>query len=252
MKFSSQTTWGEVSVKKLINLLLDKFGYEIHSKGRLNISSRFHAAYLSEICQPKTVIDVGVGYGTFPLYEAFPAARFVLVEPLREFQPAIETITRNYNCQVFYKAVSDQPGVQELRVDAKNLTKSSFADRTPLTATGNTLQTRQVETTTLDKIYEECLPVEQPVLLKIDTEGHELNALQGATSLLSVTDTVIAEVSISRRFQGSYTFEDLILFMRESGFALSSFLNIAHRAGEVRPRHADVVFQSAGAVSLVK
>jgi FkbM family methyltransferase len=238
------------TVKGFVRLLLNKLGYEIHRSSSPPIFGRFHPGYLVEICQPKTVIDVGVGYGTFPLYLAFPEARFVLVEPLRDFEAAIEGIGRKYNCDVFYKAVSDRSGVQEINVDALDPQKSSLADRTALTRTGNKLEKRRIETTTLDRIYEETLPLEEPILLKIDAEGHELKALQGATSLLGVTETVIAEVSISRRFEGSYTFEDLVLFMRESGFFLSAFLSISHRAGEPRPRHADVVFQSARRVNL--
>src|SRR5690349_20367910 len=41
---------------------------------------------------PATVIDVGVAAGTPVLYEAFPDAYHVLVEPLAEFEPALQAL----------------------------------------------------------------------------------------------------------------------------------------------------------------
>ena len=37
---------------------------------------------------------------------------------------------------------------------------------------------------------------------------------------------VIAEVSIAKRFEDSYEFEDLIMFMKENGFYLFTFVSL--------------------------
>jgi len=226
-------------MKKLAEIVLAKLGYEIRKKSIVG----FNPSFLSQICSPNTVIDVGVGYGTYPLYEAFPKARFVLVEPLRDYEAAITEIQKQYDCEVYYNAVADVPGKQEFTVDTQDLQKSSFADRTSLTKTGNQLEKRSIEVTTLDSIYSQTPSMKEPILIKIDTEGHELKALQGARSLLNATDIVIAEVSIAKRFEESYEFEDLILFMKENGFYLLTILTLSHPRGELRPRFADIVFK---------
>jgi FkbM family methyltransferase len=223
-------------VKRLIQKTLNRLGYEIREQHDV-------LSCLSQVCNPQTVFDVGVGYGTYPLYEAFPEARFILVEPLRNFENTINRITARYNCEVFYKAVSNAEGTGQINIDTNDLEKSSFDDRTPLTSTGNRLEKQQVEVTTLDMIFEECADLKKPILLKIDTEGHELKVLQGSRSLLRVTDTVIMEVSIAKRFEDSYEFEDLLLFMKENGFSLFTFLDIIHARGELQPRFADIVFK---------
>ncbi|MEP6911526.1 MAG: FkbM family methyltransferase [bacterium] len=230
-------------IKRLVKSALRKLGYEVHRKPAANTLVGFNPSYLARICQPQTVFDVGIGYGTYPLYEAFPSARFVLVEPLRHYRDAIEGIARKYDCDIFYKAVSDRDGFRGLKVDTKELERSSFAARTSLTKTENKLEEQEVEVTTLDKIFGEYPNLKRPILIKIDTEGHELQVLQGATSLLQITDVVIAEVSIAKRFEDSYQFEDLVLFMKEHGFYLMSFLNITQPEGELRPRFADIVFK---------
>jgi hypothetical protein len=126
---------------------------------------------------------------------------------------------------------------------------SSFSARTSLTQSGNTLEQREVEVTTLDDILQECQPVEGPLLLKIDTEGNELSVLEGARSTLKSTDCVIAEVSIAKRFEDSYECETLINFMSENGFYLYSILFISHVIGESRPRFVDMVFMPRSADS---
>ncbi len=222
--------------KRLIQKTLARLGYELRPQPDV-------LSCLSRIYQPKTVFDVGVGYGTYPLYEAFPEARFILVEPLRNFEVTLNRIAARYNCEIFYKAVSNVEGTRKINLDTEDLEKSSFDDRTPLTRTGNRLERQEVEVTTLDKIFKECADVQKPILLKIDTEGHELKILQGSPSLLSATDTVIMEASIARRFEDSYEFEDLVVYMKDNGFSLLTFLDITHARGELRPRFADVVFR---------
>ena len=64
-----------------------------------------------------------------------------------------------------------------------------------------------------------------PFLLKIDTEGHEREVIKGATRMLEQTDVVIAEVSVSPRFEGSYTFAEFIALMDSRGFRLDDILD---------------------------
>jgi 16S rRNA G527 N7-methylase RsmG len=71
-------------MKGLIKNVLRKCGYKI--TGVKEMQRGLHAPYLSRICQPKTVIDVGVGRGTPWLYQAYPTAKFILVEPLRDHE----------------------------------------------------------------------------------------------------------------------------------------------------------------------
>lgn len=203
----------------------------------------FDPEYLKLLGNPKTVFDIGVGFGTPELYEAYPDARFILVEPLIEFREAIDKLSQDYNMDVHYKAVSEFPSVTTINVDTSLPLRSSINERTPLTRTASEIVPREIEVTTIDTIYSGAADIETPVLLKIDTEGHELRALKGARELLKVTDLVIAEVSVSKRFNDSYSFEEIILFMAEQGFEVYSFLRFIQPKGELRQRFVDVVFR---------
>jgi FkbM family methyltransferase len=228
-------------LKEIVNGALGKLGCQITRKGRdFNL---YDPHYLSKICIPKTVIDVGVGYGTYPLYKAFPSAYFILIEPVEEYQKSINGILRKYNGTAFYKAVGHANGIVEFNVDLNNLQLSTHFEKTKLTErNGHQIEKRKIEMTTLDDLLIPSARLERPLILKIDTEGNELNVLKGACLLLASTDFVIVEASIAKRFEGSYEFDQLIGFMTKKGFRLFSILSIVHPPKEIRPRFADVVF----------
>lgn len=228
-------------IKRLIKTAIYKLGYDLrNTQGERG----FYAPYLSRLCHPVTVFDVGVGYGTYELYQAFPEAKFFLIEPLKDYHTAIERIARDYDCKIYYKALGNKKGQQEINVDTNALHWSSFKKRSPLSETGNPLEKRQVEVTTLDTILKESLDIAIPILIKIDTEGFELEVLEGAKELLQMTDTVIAEVSVAKRFEGSYHFEDVILFMKENGFRVFDFLNIRPVKRDPGTQFLDIVFRN--------
>ena len=65
---------------------------------------------------PRTVIDVGVAYGTNDLYEKFPTAFHLLIEPLEEYRVVLETISKKYNAQYELAAAGADIGSIEINV----------------------------------------------------------------------------------------------------------------------------------------
>ena len=230
-------------LKKIVKSALRKAGYQITRVGAGRAFNLYNPDYLSKICDPKTVIDVGVGYGTEALYKAFPSAYFVLIEPIEEYRDSINKILSEYSGVVHYKAVGRESGTVELDVDLDNPLLTSRLRRTNLTAQeAHRVEKRKVEMITLDGLFPSLGDLKRPLLLKIDTEGNELDVLKGAEKLLGSTDFVIAEASISKRFEGSYEFKELMAYMSDRGFELFSILYILHPEKEERPRYADIVF----------
>jgi len=222
-------------IKKIILSILNRLGYEVTRKER----GGFHASYLSKICSPKTVFDVGVGRGTPELYGAYPGAKFILVEPLSEFGPALEGLARELNCVVCRKAVGEKAGTISINIENDPQT-SSVCDR-PRTDSPD--KTRSVEVTTLDAILAENPGLSSPVLLKIDVEGFELQVLKGAAELLNISEIVIVETSIAKRFEGGTVLEDVVEFMRSRGFRIFDFLTITRREDVPGAHMVDVVFK---------
>jgi FkbM family methyltransferase len=185
---------------------------------------------------PATIVDVGVADGTGSLYEAFPDAYLVLVEPLTEFAGNSREILAKRNGRHIPMALGGAQGSKTIFVEPGDSLKSSFYERCEIERTGEVRIAREVEVTTLDAIASE-FSFPRPYGLKLDTEGMELEILSGASNFLRDTIFVIAEVSVAHRFEGSYSFEQLIGRMSESGFEVCDLLDIG-RAGP----SADVTF----------
>lgn len=227
-----------IAIKHALKRLANFVGFDIR-RGVRGWSSK----YLAQISAPKTVIDVGVGFGTTDLYAAYPDALFLLIEPLRDYEPYLQRIAGHYNCKIIYSAVGRSLGKQEIMVDPMVLQKSSFHQRSALTATDSILERRIINVTTLDDIYRDIPDMPEPILLKLDTEGHELDVIRGAKKLLERVDTVIAEVSVAARFSGGYRFEGLVSEMAACGFSVFDFLSVAYMENKPGAIHTDVVFR---------
>jgi FkbM family methyltransferase len=174
---------------------------------------------------PATVIDVGAGRGTHQLYEAFPDAYQVLVEPLQEFEHHLEKILTQYRGEYLLTAVGSADGEVTIGVNEGCLFSSSIKGiewyrpnpQAPVVE-------RKVPMTTLDKLYEQRRWT-PPFGLKIDVEGFEDHVIRGAEKLLTETQFVIAEVSVAERFTDSYTFAEFVSMMDERGFVVCDVLD---------------------------
>jgi|TARA_B110000495_G_C22825802_1_gene481909 FkbM family methyltransferase len=216
--------------------LLRGLGYDLRHR-------RWTPTHLAGLVNARTVIDVGVGFGTWELYRAFPKARFLLVEPLRDYEEHLEHIAAQYRCDIVYKALGATEQECEIHVDPSILTRSSLHARTKLTDTGSSLETRRIEMTTLDSLSEVYADLEGPILLKIDTEGYELEVIKGGDEFLRRIDVVIAEVSVAPRFEGAYGFAELIAAMDQRGFEVFDFLRLSYVRGGAGTQFADIAFK---------
>jgi hypothetical protein len=81
-----------------------------------------------------------------------------------------------------------------------------------------------------------------PFGVKVDAEGFERHVIEGASRLLEETQFVIAELSVMRRYEDSYSFADFVRLMDDRGFAMHDILD----AQKIGPSHAimfiDVLF----------
>ena len=171
--------------------------------------------YLKEIgFKPKTVIDVGVAYGTDGLY-VFPSAQLVLIEPLKkQFQSYIKEIQKKYDAMVVWCGVGHDCGEIEFNLPKEPSGSSLFCikenfDKDVISVT--------CQKKTLDVIVME-MDLKGPFLLKLDIEGSELCALQGGHQMLKATPYLILEVSLQSRREGAPELTDVVKFMDDIGY----------------------------------
>src|SRR4051812_14289945 len=169
---------------------------------------------------PATVVDVGVAYGTPELYEAFPDARFLLVDPLEEYAEGIAQATaRLRHAEWVRAAAGPEPGEISINVNRAPALSSTLGHWKGQDDGG---QPRAVPVGRIDDLVDErSLPA--PFLVKVDVEGAELNVLAGATRVLEQTELVLLEVNLFEFLPGQPQLHDVVAFMKERGFVTYDF-----------------------------
>jgi hypothetical protein len=85
------------------------------------------------------------------------------------------------------------------------------------------------------------------VLLKLDLEGHEADALAGATTLLSRVEVLVTETQVYEiERNGNPTFADLMRVLGERGFVFYDVAALTSRGRDGRLRTGDVIFVRHG------
>lgn len=167
-----------------------------------------------------TLIDVGVHFGTPKLYESYPKAKMVLVEPLPEARKAVDKrYSPIYDIDFIHCAAGETEDTLELHLTGSG---SSLLEKHGLENDQRYKGKLSVPVRRLDDIMK---PYAGPFGLKIDVEGFELSVLKGAVETLKQTQFVIAEVSVRPRFKGSYSFAEIVSWLDLHGFKFLAVLN---------------------------
>ncbi|WP_244027898.1 FkbM family methyltransferase [Methylobacterium sp. E-016] len=127
-----------------------------------------------------------------------------------------------------------------LYVNNDDATSSIYPLHLPLTSRFEHLHTLRVERTlsvatrTLDDVVDHG-PID---FLKLDIQGAELMALQGAERMLARTGVIHCEVEFAEIYKGQYLFPEVQLFLNARGFSLIDIL-VPHRYAYVTQSNVD-------------
>ena len=223
-----------------------RFGYELRAHGRPPRGFPNLLALAAERgLAPRTVFDVGVGYGTPWLYDAFPAARLVLFEPLPVFDQAIGEICRSRGAERHPVALSNRCGTATITVPRSNPTGASLrpvheAYRPSAAGRGGaaTDATMEVRLARLDDLNS----YEAPFLLKIDAEGAERDILEGAARTLAKVEFLLLEAAILPRHKGEASFAELVTMLDRAGFRVLDFPSMSQASQHGLLVYVDVAF----------
>ncbi len=219
-------------VRKLLLGAADRAGLEIRRRGhgvrRTMPEVLGHYARLG--VAPTTVIDVGVAAGTPELYAAFPQARKLLVEPLREWEPTLRDLVAAAPAGSAYElcAAGPEPGELEIGVHRVLACSSVVGDRAGDEAD---VERRVVPVRRLDDVVaRHGLDDGGPVVIKADVEGAELHVLGGAGATLERAQLVLLETSLFALNPGAAQLGEVVRWMADHGWAVADFYD-----GHVRP-----------------
>jgi len=188
---------------------------------------------------PRTIIDAGVANATPELYENFPEASLLLIEPLAEFEPFLREIcSSRANTEYVLAAAGQTPGTAVFHVHDDKFGSSLLREVEGPAMDGTP---RTVPVVALDPLLAEK-KLAGPYLIKLDVEGVELQVLSGATEVLRHTEAVVLEVSLFAARFGCPLLHDVVHFMKRAGFVAYDFLPLNYRPLDGALAQADMIF----------
>lgn len=202
---------------------------------------------------PITLIDVGASRGEFSaaVLAHCGIKRALLVEPQDDRVGELRQRFADPRFAISQCALLDRSGSAELPV----LNFDPCTSLLPVSAEAVFKDKRlnvgvekrvQVPLSTLDAVLVQLQWREAIDLLKIDTQGTELQILKGAAQTLAMVRLLWIEVSFRSLYQGDAQFPEIYEYLRRAGFRLFS-LHEGFRRADGDLLQADALFLGAAA-----
>lgn len=221
-----------LDMRHLLKTGLSHLGYEIKRIG-------WNPYRIRKDFRIQTVIDVGVGVGkgTSILYEAFPDAKLLLVDPnppSRQVMDDILTIRQGVGFSV-------AAGSEERKTTFfSNLEYAEQSSRAEGNFTKNNNQAIEIQMLPLDEIVARS-ELSGPYGLKIDVEGFELDVLHGAKKTLPNVAFVLLEAQLTGQTVHD-KHSEIQAFLASFGFELSDIINVGYERARNLTIQADMLF----------
>ncbi len=185
--------------------------------------------------EPATVFDIGVGFGTWSLYRAFPDAHYHLIDPTPESLPYMEKIAKRLGGEVHAVALGDRDGevTLEVRPDVQGSTLLEEVGPRQI------LRFEKVPMRRFDSLIGSF---GRPALAKIDVQGAELMVLQGMTGRLADIDAFVIETSTIATVKGGAEMAEVVGFMRQHGFVVADIVGMKRRPLDGATAQFDLLF----------
>lgn len=178
--------------------------------------------------EPKVIFDVGAHLGQTTLHfrKAFRSAFIHSFEPVAQnFKQLVKKVGKRDRLVVNQVALGNCIGTAFIEEGFSGLTHSIST-----TAEGNKIQGKaKVSVDTIDG-YMNRNGIHKIDLLKIDSEGHEIEILRGAQTTMDSgrIKTILTECDFCREDKQHTYFPDLLEYLDDQGFAFFGLYDVIH------------------------
>lgn len=238
-------------IAKFVRSFVNLFGLELR---RISPITRFDLQFLEILKRNQftLVLDVGANFGQFgeEVISSGHPARVVSFEPLSHAHRILsDNAAKHPNWTVHERcALGAEESTTVIHI-AGNYASSSLLDMTSLhtDAAPNTanIGSEEVKVLTLDSLFHTYAKEDDKVLLKIDTQGFELQVLMGSQAILDRVDGLLVEMSFVELYAGQVLWKDLIAWIEARGFKLWSIDQYLVDPHSFRTLQAEAIFLRA-------
>jgi FkbM family methyltransferase len=227
-------------MKNFIKNIINQFGYELHSiKEQTKIKDNRDPF----LCQRKllssqekvTIFDVGGYHGLISIayHNLFPQSNVYTFEPFEESFHILEKNIQDYPSIKPYKvALSDKIGENSLHINQSAATNSLLASSktgSPIDTLTASYKTINIKTDTIDNMVVKH-HIDRLDILKLDIQGGEIRALQGAAQMLSEKriNLIYCEVEFITIYESQPLYHHIATFLQNYGYQLFDIFDFHH------------------------
>lgn len=215
----------------LDNKEFQKFAYLYANSPNMELGLRRLAKRGLDI---KSIVDVGAYHGDWSCmaHEIWPDASIVMIEANQEKEPQLTLVAKRLGADFHLGLLGPRDG-EKIEFFVMETGSSVFEENSPLER-----KKKQLSTTTLDTL----LAGKSADLIKIDTQGFELEVLRGASASLNSAKAVLLEVSLIQINKGAPLIAEVIAFLDERGFSVCDLLEVHRRPLDQATNQLDLLF----------
>ena len=208
---------------------------------------RFSDAQWLQNLGVKTVIDIGAYTGSlcFGVAKLLPNVQIYAFEPLPENYKVLQSLSKNINLTTFNVAVGNEEGEKTFYQNLFSASSSALPmARTHKEEFPHTAKVMEIRVPfwRLDNHHLDELVLESPVLLVLDVQGYELEALKGAEDLLEKVDIIICEISVDQLYDRQASFNEIYSWLHEKGFNYDADFDCLKSPIDGRVLQIDAIF----------
>ncbi len=225
-----------------LKILFDKNGGAYIFKPAASIASfGINRALQNALPSLRTIIDVGANVGQFAVAanRFFPDAKIFSFEPVPACYKSLEENTRRLNIiKTFNFAVgstrSELTFYQNAHSHASSALEVSDYQKQSVPVTQKFKEIK-VQAVRLDD-FDFGEPLAQPILLKLDIQGFEKEALLGSLKLLEHVNYLLLETSFISMYKNEPLFDEMHAFISDCGFELMGPVGALETNGSIIPQ----------------
>jgi FkbM family methyltransferase len=171
---------------------------------------------------PNSILDIGANVGQFYAFakNVFPSSNIFSIEASKECEEALKSVNPNYYIALLAKDNSEY-NFYSLKSIPTNTGNSIYKETTGL-YDGDNLNIIKQNGVKLDDLFTSESYFD---LIKIDTQGSELDIISGGSQICSKAKGILLEVSLTQYNENAPLYDDVILFMDNFGFKVAEVLD---------------------------
>jgi FkbM family methyltransferase len=192
---------------------------------------------------PKTILDIGAHTGQFYGWakNTWPNAFIWMIEANECHEGTLERLTLNNNDQYTIATMGDIEREVNLytRRDKPHTEGASYYKEAAYWDIPQLVMEIPKTLQTLDTIFTEDSQFD---LIKMDTQGSEIDIVKGGKNLCKKSEYILLEVSLIELNEGAPTYKEILSFMEEYGF--KEIMSIGEHYDNDKVIQKDIVFKN--------